>query len=243
MTPLLADTLGVAVAAIGTLLFDHTEVRLDTLREDDAPVTVWFPFTVGGTASVTLVDGWTSCPCTRLVDYPQRTLAAGDTGSVAVRFHPAGQEGEVVRVVTLYGREAPGVAVAELMLSACVIAPADEFYAYRVRRDPLRLMRDSLTLSTRRGRTSLLVANVHAADTLVLTLAPMPDGLASPVAATPLWLPPRSAGSVEIALDTAAVAVTPPQVSHLHLYATPHGHGMPAPVGCPVDLTVTVRTE
>lgn len=181
------------------LTFTPTEIHLDTIREDDPAVSIRFPFEVTR-GPITLTDPLSSCPCTRLQNYPTRTLQQGDTGSVVVSFHPAGQSEETLRTIDIYCQEQPESAVERLFITAYVSPPADPFYHYPYRYDPLRLMQENVRFSPEKSRTALLLANASPHDTLRLSVIATPPGIwVSPMT---LSLPPLKSGSIEIRQTT-----------------------------------------
>lgn len=226
MITLLADTLCVAAPLLPLLHFEATEIRLDTLHEDDEAVMIQFPFTVqapeiptetgsaGETVfgSLTLDNLWTSCPCTRLHDYPQGPLSVGDSGRISARFHPAGQSGEILRTISIYCRERPEMPLEELFITAYVLPPRDLFYHYPIRRDPLRLMQERLSMTPSRGRATLLLANIHPTDTLLVYTDRLPEGVTAPTEAAPVRIAPGSAGSMVFSLTETADSTSLPQV-------------------------------
>lgn len=231
MTAILADTLCAAAALFPLLHFETTEIRLDTLHEDDAAVVIHFPFTVQAAAlppettaageqasrTITLADLWTSCPCTRLHSYPEAPLDIGDSGEISVRFHPAGQSGEILRTISVYCKEQPETPLEELFITAHVLPPNDPFYHYPLRYDPLRLMQDRVSIRPSHPRATLLLANVHQTDTLLIGLEELPEGITAPTQEAPIRLSPGSAGSLPLSLSKAADSLSVPQVKSLSL--------------------------
>lgn len=226
MISILTDTLCVAAPLLPLLHFEATEIRLDTLHEDDGAVTIQFPFTVqapgipsetGSTGeteygSLTLDNLWTSCPCTRLHDYPQGALSVGDSGRISVRFHPAGQSGEILRTVSIYCRERPEMSLEELFITAYVLPPRDPFYHYPIRHDPLRLMQERLSLDPSRSRATLLLANTHPTDSLLVYTERLPEGITAPTEGNPVRIAPGSAASLVFSQTETTDSASLPQV-------------------------------
>ncbi len=254
---MLADTLCATAALLPLLHFETTEIRLDTLHEDDATVVIHFPFTLqapGASSamtatgnqpecrSITLAAPWTSCPCTRPYDYPQTPLHVGDSGSISVRFHPAGQSGEILRTVAIYCQEEPETPLEELFITAHVLPPQDPFYHYPIRHEPLRLMQDRISLDSFHTRATLLLANVHPTDTLRVYAEALPEGIAAPTEKTPVNIPPGSAASLPVSLSGPADSISAPRVETLSLRWHAAGQGSlrqdSAASKCPIELLV-----
>lgn len=228
---ILTDTLCSAAALLPLLHFETTEIRLDTLHEDDAATVIHFPFTVQAPdsmpttattshpvfGSITLANLWSSCPCTRLHDYPQTPLNIGDSGSIGIRFHPAGQSGEILRTVAVYCKEQPETPLEELFITAYVLPPNDPFYHYPLRHDPLRLMQERISIGPSHPRTALLLANVHPTDTLLVHIDNLPTGIAAPTENAPIKVAPRSATSLFLSLSETAAPLPAPHVKTLLL--------------------------
>lgn len=259
MFSILTDTLRMAAPLLPLLHFEATEIRLDTLHEDDEVVMIQFPFTVRapelppetGSAgesefgALTLDNLWTSCPCTRLHDYPQGPLSIGDSGRISVRFHPAGQSGEILRTVSVYCRERPEMPLEELFITAYVLPPRDPFYHYPVRRDPLRLMQDRLSMAPSRSRATLLLANTHPTDPLLVYTDGLPEGITAPTEATPVRIAPGSAASMVFSLTETTDSISLPQVRTAILRWRPISQEAEqrrsADNSLPIELLITYR--
>lgn len=230
---MLADTLCATAALLPLLHFETTEIRLDTLHEDDTAVVIHFPFTLQAPSassamtatgnqpecrSITLATPWTSCPCTRPYDYPQTPLHIGDSGNICVRFHPAGQSGEILRTISIYCQEEPETPLEELFISAYVLPPHDPFYHYPIRHDPLRLMQDRISLDPFHTRATLLLANIHTTDTLRVYADALPEGIAAPTEEAPVNIPPGSAASLPVSFSGPADFISAPRVETLWLH-------------------------
>lgn len=259
MISILTDTLCVAAPLLPLLHFEATEIRLDTLHEDDGAVMIQFPFTVQAPwippetesageaeyASLTLDNLWTSCPCTRLHDYPQGVLCVGDSGRISVRFHPAGQSGEILRTISVYCRERPEMSLEELFITAYVLPPRDPFYHYPIRRDPLRLMQEHLSIDPSHSHATLLLANTHPTDSLFVYTVRLPEGITAPTEGNPVRIAPGSAASMAFLLTETTDSVFLPQVRTALLRWRPISQEpeqkCSADYSLPIELLITSR--
>jgi len=81
-------------------------VSLGTIHEADGPKEHTFWLRNGGTESVMLQQGYTSCGCTTIHFDRQRTVAPGDSTQVTLRFNPRGKGGEFhERGTIVYGAQ------------------------------------------------------------------------------------------------------------------------------------------
>lgn len=88
-----------SLVAIGMATFS-----LGTIHEADGPQEHSFWLRNGGSQSVALVQGYTSCGCTTIQFAKDETVAPGDSTRVTLRFNPRGKGGEFVETGTVvYG--------------------------------------------------------------------------------------------------------------------------------------------
>jgi len=131
---LLADTLFVIGMAT---------VSLGTIHEADGPKEHTFWLRNGGTESVALKQGFTSCGCTTIHFDRQRTVAPGDSTQVTLRFNPRGKGGEFHEIGTIvYGRQQKRINMT--MTGNCVTSEET-----LMRQFPIRIS-DQLRLSANR---------------------------------------------------------------------------------------------
>lgn len=145
---MVADTLvviGLAVASLGTVPeLGGQQQRSFTLRND-------------GTAAVTLVQGYTSCECTKIDMQLGATLAPGDTASVTLRFDPRGRGGDFTSTGTVTYSGASGARKRVKLGLQCKVAMSEQTLLRRFPVDAgggLRLSTDRFDLGVmRRGET------------------------------------------------------------------------------------------
>ncbi len=87
---------------VDTLLYEFGNVRAD-----GAPVVHEFTLINTGESAVSILSARASCGCTE-PRYTRRPIMPGQSGSVTVKFIPAGQRGEVDKSVTLRLKNANG---------------------------------------------------------------------------------------------------------------------------------------
>lgn len=84
----------IAEQVIRLIVIGLSVLNIGTIREDGGIVTRSFWLRNDGQATVTLVQGYTSCGCTT-IDYPRdAVLAPGDSAQVTLHFNPRNKGGE-----------------------------------------------------------------------------------------------------------------------------------------------------
>jgi hypothetical protein len=86
-------------ASAAGLAFEHDSIEV-AVRAGQKVVHVEFPFHNSGDKPVTIMSVETSCRCTS-ADTSKRTYAPGEKDAVSVDFTVGGQEGAVVKTVTV----------------------------------------------------------------------------------------------------------------------------------------------
>jgi len=131
---LLTDTL---------IVIGMATVSLGTIQEADGVKEHTFWLRNGGTESVVLQQGYTSCGCTTILFEQGRTLQRGDSTAVTLRFNPQRKGGEFHEVGTLvYGERRKRV---QLSLTGTCVTSEETL----MRQFPIRV-NDQLRLSANR---------------------------------------------------------------------------------------------
>lgn len=128
--------------------FDSVVQTVATISEDDAPVSRTFTFrnATGKPLSITFVR--TACDCTT-AQYKPSVIAAGETGTVTLTFHPRHRVGKVYERAFVYTNLSDKLPTAVLSLSGLVTPTKDRWSEFRYRAGVLCLMRRSVTFTGR----------------------------------------------------------------------------------------------
>lgn len=78
--------------------FDSTVHEFGNIREADGPVSCVFKYTNTGDAPLVIIAANAACGCTK-PKYDAAPLAPGKTGSITVKYIPAGRPGEFNKTI------------------------------------------------------------------------------------------------------------------------------------------------
>ena len=134
---LLADTL---------IVIGLATVNLGTIQEADGPREHTFWLRNGGSATVTIQQGYTSCGCTTIHYTKGQTIAVGDSAAVTLRFNPRGKGGEFEETGTIvYGESRKRANIA--LVGTCTTSEETLMRQFPIRIDDhLRLSANRLDL-------------------------------------------------------------------------------------------------
>lgn len=151
MNPRMADE------ASGQFEVEPAERSVGVLSEDTVPQTYTFLCRNKSTQPLTVQRLSASCGCTQ-ARISRKTLAAGDTATISVRYNPYAQAGRVFTRVFIYTSLSAERPSAALTLTGEVTPSADAWKDYRYAMGTLRVRRKSIsfgkvTSGTRRTET------------------------------------------------------------------------------------------
>ena len=125
---------------------EPAERSLGVISEDTTAVELAFTCRNTGTTPIDVSRLATTCGCTR-ARISKTRLAAGDTATVTVTFHPAAQAGRVFQRVFIYTGLSDELPTGALTVTGEVTPSADAWKDYRHAMGALRLRRKSVTFS------------------------------------------------------------------------------------------------
>lgn len=152
------------------LQFEREEVRLNPLSEDDAPVTVDFPFVNGGSDPVVITRVATTCGCTT-AEYDRRPVPAGGSGHIRITFDPDGQPGNLLRKVFVYTNRSHTAPAMQLVLTGTVHPTSDKWRDYPYTVGALRLRQPAVVFRNV-GRGVRAAESIVCANSGTLPLHP-----------------------------------------------------------------------
>lgn len=182
---------------------EPAERSLGVISEDTTAVELAFTCRNTGTTPIDVSRLATTCGCTR-ARISKTRLAAGDTATVTVTFHPAAQAGRVFQRVFIYTGLSDGLPTGALTVTGEVTPSADAWKDYRHAMGALRLRRKSVTFSdtdTRSLRTETIPCVNSGSRTLKVRAAAgfLPPWLR--LGCQPAELEPGQEGQLVITLD------------------------------------------
>lgn len=219
------------------LRFTRTTADLGTISEDDAPVTVGFPFRNEGTVPVVITQVRITCGCT-VPEYPRHPIRPGQTDTIRVTFHPKGHPGTLHRSVRVCTTGASGPTETVLGLIGNVSPTADPYPHFAYRMGPLRLMQRQVKFGqVAVGRPSAVRIHVVNGGTRSLALSVM--GLPPEVTfrCEPERLAPGQEGDLCFRIDPAETTARGDFSALVLLMGT----GEPRPSESSIRLSATVR--
>lgn len=107
---IVANLLGLCEIVAQDIVFNKTVYDLDTVSEDEDPVTATYIFTNKTKAPLAVATVRTTCGCTT-ANYSKAPILPGKQGSINIVYNPAGRPGVFNRSVTVFfsGKENPFV--------------------------------------------------------------------------------------------------------------------------------------
>lgn len=129
--------------ASGILLFEKNVIRLDTLTEDDAPVTLTFSFTNKSKQPIWISKVTTNCGCT-VADFSKAAVNGGEKGHLTLTYVPKNHPGTVDTNAFIYLKGYGSRPVAKLTLLGMVLPGKDAWSRFPYAMGKLRLKRKTV---------------------------------------------------------------------------------------------------
>lgn len=124
--------------------FEAKTLSVDTISEDDPPVSCTFTFTNTTDNTLSLLFVKTGCGCTTST-YTPTVIRAGKKGSITLTFHPKHRPGKVREQAFVYTNLSQQIPTAVLTITGFVTPTRDQWSNYRHRAGVLCLMRTGVT--------------------------------------------------------------------------------------------------
>ena len=127
-----------------SLAFETMHIVAEPMTEDDAPKTFIYRFENVGDKEVKIVRLVSTCSCAQATCMV-KSVAAGNSAEISVKYYPKGHPGRFERKVFVYTQEGGNDPAAVLRLSVNVASGADHSTEWPIQMGGIRLRRSELS--------------------------------------------------------------------------------------------------